>query len=369
MVPIGFVSDHMEVKFDLDVEAAQTARRLGLTFARAATPGTDPRFVSMITDLVCERLDGTAPLALGALGRRPGRVPGRLLRRRPGRPASGRAGELTGRYRAGGAGRRLLRGGAGGRRAAGVLGRDRAAVVQTKSSPTDVVTQMDRAAEQLIRDRLQAARPGDAILGEEGGETGAGRVRWIVDPLDGTVNYLYGLPDWAVSIAAEVAGVVVAGAVCVPLQRSTFRATLGGGAWLRLGLGGGPQRLACNTGVALAVTRSSPPALAIRPGSEPSQGRWWRRCCRGCATSGAPGPAAVDLCSVAAGRVDAYYEQGVHYWDIAAGGLIAREAGAETGGLRGEEAGTPMTLAAAPELFTELRELLESLGADRQPPG
>jgi myo-inositol-1(or 4)-monophosphatase len=81
------------------------------------------------------------------------------------------------------------------------------------------------------------------------------------------------------------------------------------------------------------------------------------------------GAAAVDLCSVAAGRVDAYYEQGTHYWDIAAGGLIARESGAETGGLRGEEAGTPMTLAAAPELFAELRELLESLGADRQPPG
>ena len=111
--------------------------------------------------------------------------------------------------------------------------RDRVAVVQTKSSPTDVVTQADQAAEQLIRDRLQAARPGDAILGEEGGETGAGLGRWwIVDPLDGTVNFLYGLPAWAVSIAAEVAGVVVAGAVCVPLQRSTFRATLGGGAWL-----------------------------------------------------------------------------------------------------------------------------------------
>ena len=86
------------------------------------------------------------------------------------------------------------------------------AVVQTKSSPTDVVTEMDRAAEELIRARLLAARPDDAILGEEGGETGAGaEVRWIVDPLDGTVNYLYGLPDWAVSIAAEVDGVVTAG--------------------------------------------------------------------------------------------------------------------------------------------------------------
>src|SRR5215469_7534556 len=88
---------------------------------------------------------------------------------------------------------------------------DQAAVVQVKSSPTDVVTQLDRAAEQLIRDRLLAARPADAILGEEGGQTGHGSVRWIVDPLDGTVNYLYGLPDWAVSVAAEVDGQVVAG--------------------------------------------------------------------------------------------------------------------------------------------------------------
>src|SRR5215469_15736967 len=89
-------------------------------------------------------------------------------------------------------------------------------VADTKSSPTDVVTEMDTAAEELIRGRILAARPGDAILGEEGGQIGAdAAVRWIVDPLDGTVNYLYGLSDWAVSIAAEVAGQVVAGAVCV----------------------------------------------------------------------------------------------------------------------------------------------------------
>jgi myo-inositol-1(or 4)-monophosphatase len=244
--------------------------------------------------------------------------------------------------------------------------RHRVAVVQTKSSPTDVVTQADRAAEKLIRERLQAARPGDAILGEEGGETGTGRVRWIVDPLDGTVNYLYGLPAWAVSIAAEVAGVVVAGAVCVPLQRSTFRATLGGGAWLDSAFDSKPQRLACNTGVALRD------ALVATGFGYPAQ----QRAEQGKVVAAVlprvrdirrAGAAAVDLCSVAAGRVDAYYEQGTHYWDIAAGGLIAREAGAVTGGLRGEAAGTAMTLAAAPELFAELRELLASLAADRLP--
>jgi myo-inositol-1(or 4)-monophosphatase len=128
----------------------------------------------------------------------------------------------------------------------------RVAVVQTKSSPTDVVTEMDHAAESLIRERLLAARPADAILGEEGGQTGAGPVRWIVDPLDGTVNYLYELPGWAVSVAAEVGGVIVAGAVCVPLQRSTFTATLGGGAWLESAWEGSPRRLACNREVALS---------------------------------------------------------------------------------------------------------------------
>src|ERR1700749_635659 len=99
-------------------------------------------------------------------------------------------------------------------------GDERPEVVQTKSSPTDIVTEMDRRSEALITSRIRAHRPADAVLGEEGGQTDGGtvasRVRWIVDPLDGTVNYLYGLPDWCVSIAAEVDGAVVAGVVEVP---------------------------------------------------------------------------------------------------------------------------------------------------------
>ncbi len=120
---------------------------------------------------------------------------------------------------------------------AGQLLRDRRpagrpAVVTTKSSPTDVVTAMDRAAETLIRTKILAERPGDAILGEEGGESGRGQVRWIVDPLDGTVNYLYGLPDWSVSVAVEVSGIVLAGVVVVPQRGEEFCAMLGAGAWL-----------------------------------------------------------------------------------------------------------------------------------------
>ena len=242
----------------------------------------------------------------------------------------------------------------------------RVAVLETKSSPTDVVTEMDQAAEKLIRERLLAARPGDAILGEEGGQIGSGPVRWVVDPLDGTVNYLYGLPNWAVSIAAEVAGEIVAGAVCVPLQRCTFTATLGGGAVMNSDWQAGPQRLACSSGVpmhrALVATGFGYPVT-----QRAAQGKVVAAVLPRVRDIRRAGAAAVDLCSVASGQVDAYYEQGTHYWDIAAGGLIAREAGARTGGLRGEPAGRAMTLAAGPDLFAALEDLLTSLDADRLP--
>src|ERR1700730_12620615 len=134
--------------------------------------------------------------------------------------------------------------GQAGRLLASWRGDERPEVVDTKSSPTDVVTEMDRRSEALITEWIRAVRPGDTILGEEGGQTLGGpgpgdvggdqaRVRWVVDPLDGTVNYLYGLPDWAVSIAAEVDGTIVAGVVAVPRFGETFTAVRGQGAWLR----------------------------------------------------------------------------------------------------------------------------------------
>ena len=247
-----------------------------------------------------------------------------------------------------------------------MTGRGHASVVEVKSSPTDVVTEMDRAAETLIRNRLLAVRPGDAILGEEQGETGRGQVRWIVDPLDGTVNYLYGLPDWAVSIAAEVSGEIVAGAVCVPVRRELFSATLGGGSWLNSAGAAGSQRLRCSTSVELAA------ALVGTGFGYPAE----QRVAQGKVVAGVlprvrdirrAGAAAADLCNVAAGRVDAYYEQGVHYWDIAAGGLIAREAGAMMAGLHGAPAGEELTIAAEPALFAQLHDLLALLDACRLP--
>jgi myo-inositol-1(or 4)-monophosphatase len=247
-----------------------------------------------------------------------------------------------------------------------LAGYGQAAVVQVKSSPTDVVTQLDRAAEQLIRERLLVARPADAILGEEGGETGHGSVRWIVDPLDGTVNYLYGLPDWAVSIAAEVDGVVVAGVVCVPLRRSVFTATLGGGAWLESAWQDEPQRLTCNSGVPLAGALVAT-GFGYAAAQRAAQGQVAAAVLPRVRDIRRTGAAANDLCLVAAGHVDAYYEQGVHEWDIAAGGLIAREAGAVMGGINGQPAGGAMTIAADPALFSELHDLLASLDAGRLP--
>jgi fructose-1,6-bisphosphatase/inositol monophosphatase family enzyme len=248
-----------------------------------------------------------------------------------------------------------------GRRPAGPLGRPE--VAGTKSSPTDVVTEMDQASEELIRRRLLGARPADAVLGEEGGQTGEGRVRWVVDPLDGTVNYLYGLADWAVSIAAEVAGTVVAGVVAVPSRGEVFCATLGGGAWLRAGEGP-PLALRCNTGVPLAqalvgtgfgyeakrrVVQGQVAAVVLPRVRDIRRG----------------GSCAVDLCSVAAGRLDAFYERGVNYWDYAAGGLVATEAGAQLGGLAGRPASPSMAIAADPGLYRELHDLLAPQDPER----
>jgi myo-inositol-1(or 4)-monophosphatase len=252
-------------------------------------------------------------------------------------------------------------------------------VVATKSSPTDVVTEADQAAEALIRGLIGEKRPGDRILGEEGGETGDGTggpgglsdVRWIVDPLDGTVNYLYGLPDWAVSVAAEVDGTVVAGAVFVPRRDELYSARLGHGAWLSSGAldwrgedAGSPVRLACNRDVPLAQALVAT-GFGYAAGRRQVQGDVLRAVLPRVRDIRRGGSAAVDLCSVASGTVDAYYERGVNLWDIAAGGLIAAEAGAQVTGLQGRPPSPSMTLAAPPPLLGELHDLLASTDPER----
>jgi myo-inositol-1(or 4)-monophosphatase len=195
-------------------------------------------------------------------------------------------------------------------------------VADTKSSPVDVVTEADRACEQLVLDRLLGARPDDGFMGEEGDDvTGTSGVRWIVDPIDGTVNYLYGLPHYAVSIAAARDGEVVAGVVLSPVLGLEYAATLGGGATCN----GSPVRV-----------RPTPPLdqslVATGFGYERSarerQAGWMARMLPQVRDLRRLGSCALDLCAVASGQVDAYVEEGPHLWDYAAGGLVAREAGA-----------------------------------------
>ena len=248
-----------------------------------------------------------------------------------------------------------------GRRAAG-----RPGVVATKSSPTDVVTEADRTAESMITERLLGERPGDAILGEEGGLHGgadAARVRWIVDPLDGTVNFLYGLPDFAVSIAAELDGAIVAGVVHVPGRGEVFTAVAGDGAWLRAA-GQPATRLWCNQDVPLARALVAT-GFGYAAGRRVVQGEVVAALLPMVRDIRRGGSAAVDLCSLAAGRVDAYYERGVNYWDIAAGGLVATEAGATVGGLSGKPPGPDLTIAAGTSLFGELHDQLAALNPER----
>ncbi|MFF2727371.1 inositol monophosphatase family protein [Streptomyces sp. NPDC058008] len=230
-------------------------------------------------------------------------------------------------------------------------------VAATKSSPIDVVTEMDIRAEKLITGYLSEHRPADGFLGEEGASSeGTSGIRWVIDPLDGTVNYLYGLPTWAVSIAAERDGERVVGVVEAPMRRETSHAVLGRGAYgngdpLRCRPTAPFEQALVSTGfnyVTEVRTHQAAVAQQLIPRLRDIR--------RG-------GSAAVDLCDVAAGRLDGYYERGLHPWDVAAGDLIAREAGALTGGRPGRPADGDLTVAATPGVFEPLQAALEELGA------
>jgi myo-inositol-1(or 4)-monophosphatase len=234
--------------------------------------------------------------------------------------------------------------------------------VTTKSTDTDVVTAADRAVERQVVDALHRRRPGDGVLGEEYGTTGdgtplpPGAVRWILDPIDGTVNYLYGLPQYAVSLAAEVDGVVVAGVVRNAATGDEWTATLGGGAW-RDG-----RRLSGSVRTTLDQT-----LVATGFGYDPA-----RRAHQGAVLAGLItrvrdirrfGAASLDLCMAAEGAVDAYYEKGLNAWDHAAGGLVASEAGLRVSGLDGAAAGGDLLIAAPPAIFGDLHDALAELDA------
>jgi len=243
------------------------------------------------------------------------------------------------------------------------LRREGVEVAATKSSPIDIVTAADRATEDLIRGRLAALRPQDGFLGEESGSgAGTSGLTWVVDPIDGTVNYLYDLPNWSVSIAVvegdpdPATWTALAGAVNAPILGELYTASAGGGAHLA------GRRLAVREAVplnrALVATgfhytqdirtnqaRVAQPLLA--------RVRDLRRA----------GGAAIDLAYVAAGRIDAYFEQGLNPWDQAAGALLVREAGGVVRGLDDEAPTHRMVIAGQEDVVAELRGTLLELGA------
>ena len=232
--------------------------------------------------------------------------------------------------------------------------------VQTKSTDTDVVTAADRAVERQVVEDLSRHRPGDGVLGEEYGTAGdgaaTGAVRWILDPIDGTVNYLYGLPQYAVSLAAEVNGVVVAGVVRNAATGEEWTATLGGGA------SRGGRRLTGSVRTSLDQSLVAT-GFGYDPARRAHQGAVVAELITRVRDIRRFGAAALDLCMAAEGSVDAYFEKGLNPWDHAAGGLVAAEAGLVVSGLAGAPAGPDMVIAAPPALHGALHDLLVELDA------
>jgi myo-inositol-1(or 4)-monophosphatase len=240
---------------------------------------------------------------------------------------------------------------------------ERLEVARTKSSATDVVTVMDQRAQDLIRGRLAAARPRDGFLGEEeGGSSSSSQVTWVVDPIDGTVNYLYGIGAYAVSVAAVVgdprvpgAWAPVAGAVVDPTNGTVFHAHAGGGAW-REGQGG-TRRLELDDAPSLAQALAGT-GFGYDAGVREWQAQVLVRVIAEVRDIRRIGSAALDLCAVADGRLDCYYERGLNPWDLAAAWLVVTEAGGIVTGLSGGPPDSAMVLAAPPGLHPQLEALV-----------
>lgn len=235
-----------------------------------------------------------------------------------------------------------------------------------KSSRTDVVTEMDQRSQELILELLAQQRPDDAALGEEeGGRTGTSGVTWVVDPIDGTTNYLYSVPAYAVSVAAVVgdpavpgAWRAVAGAVLNPATDELFHAHLGGGAWLTTPRGSTALRVSAETDLALSLVGTG---FGYAAATRARQAHVLVELLPRVRDIRRAGSAALDLCAVACGRLDAYYETGLNAWDRAAGELVALEAGAVLGGLDGDVADRDLTWTSGPGLAPAFAELVRGL--------
>ena len=237
--------------------------------------------------------------------------------------------------------------------------------VQTKSTSTDVVTLMDQRAEAFIVAEINKHRPDDAILGEEGANhSGTSGFQWVIDPIDGTVNYLHEIPLWCVSIGLveESTGQGLAGVVYVPVLDQMYISSRGLGAWViergdsrELKVSGCSElsQALIGTGFGYSSTRRA------------SQAKVLQQVLPNVADIRRLGSCAVDLCLVAQGVLDGYYERGVNAWDHAAGELIAREAGAVSSGLFGNSIGSDMIVVANPAIHSELVAILEANQADQ----
>jgi myo-inositol-1(or 4)-monophosphatase len=237
----------------------------------------------------------------------------------------------------------------------------RVSIAATKSTDTDPVTEIDTATELLIRRAVTAVRPDDGFVGEEGGSSrGTSGVSWVVDPIDGTVNFIYGIPAYAVSIAVEVEGHVVAGVVRNVALGEEYSAVLGGGAMLTRADG---------TAVPLHVPELADLSLAlVATGFGYDAGGRTKQSAAVTALIGQIrdvrriGSAALDLCQLAAGQVDAYVESGLNVWDRAAGVLVVREAGGVVTGLDTDEPDERLLVAAAGSLHADLRAAVAAAG-------
>jgi myo-inositol-1(or 4)-monophosphatase len=226
----------------------------------------------------------------------------------------------------------------------------------TKSSRTDVVTLHDRAAEATIAAALAERRPDDAIVGEEGTQRpGTSGLAWHLDPIDGTTNFLYGLPLWSTSVGVTDDEGAVAGAVFVPVTGELFAASRGAGATRN----GEPIRASGEVDATMALVATG---FGYLPTRRAEQARRLATMMEKIRDIRRGGSAAVDLCYTAAGMVDAYFEDGLNSWDVVAGELIAREAGCRTGDFAGGSATPAELLVAPPQLFEQLSALLAAAG-------
>ncbi len=235
--------------------------------------------------------------------------------------------------------------------------------IEAKSTPTDAVTVMDKRSEELLVAQLLEGRPDDAILGEEGSDLpGTSGFRWVIDPIDGTVNYLYGLPGWSVAVGLEYEGEPIVGVVAVPTYGVTYFGARGLGAFRERGSVTEPVQASTVTELAMALTATGFGYASERRAFQAEILQTMLPEIRDIRRAGS---AAVDICWVADGSVDAFYEKGLNPWDFTAASVVAREAGVLLAGLDGRGPNSDLTIAANPELFVKFHDRLKSLGADR----